>query len=63
VVIPPRKTAVPGAESKAPNLRDRHLDMINKEGRLAWQEATAYGQRALVETSMGRYKSITVTGI
>jgi hypothetical protein len=25
---------------------------------LAWQEATAYGQRALVETTMGRYKSI-----
>jgi hypothetical protein len=27
-------------------------------GRLEWQEATGYGQRALVETTMGRYKSI-----
>ena len=32
--------------------------MINTEGRLAWQEATGYGQRARVETTMGRYKSI-----
>ncbi|MET3139416.1 transposase [Undibacterium sp. GrIS 1.2] len=58
VVIPPRKTAVPGMESRSPSQRDRHLDIINKEGRLAWQEATGYGQRALVETTMGRYKSI-----
>ncbi len=43
VVIPPRKTAVPGMESRSPSQRDRHLDMINKEGRLAWQEATGYG--------------------
>ena len=58
VVIPPRKTAVPGTQSRSPSQRDRHLDMINTEGRLAWQEATGYGQRALVETTMGRYKSI-----
>jgi hypothetical protein len=32
--------------------------MMTTEGRLTWQEATGYGQRALVETSMGRYKSI-----
>ncbi|MBC7489454.1 MAG: hypothetical protein H7240_05145 [Glaciimonas sp.] len=32
--------------------------MINTEGRLAWQKATGYGQRALVETTMGRYKSL-----
>ena len=58
VVIPPRKTAVPGTGSNSPNQRDHHLDMITKEGRLAWQVATGYGQRALVETTMGRYKSI-----
>ena len=58
VVIPPRKTAVAGVESSTPIQRDRHLDMINTEGRLAWQEATGYGQRALVETTMGRYKSL-----
>ena len=58
VVIPPRKTAVSSNEQSPPNQRDRHIDMINNEGRLAWQEATGYGQRALVETTMGRYKSI-----
>lgn len=61
VVIPPRKTAVPGAGSNVPNQRDRHIEMINTEGRLAWQEATGYGQRARVETTMGRYKSIIGT--
>ena len=58
VVIPPRKTAVAGTGSSAPGQRDRHIEMINTEGRLAWQEATGYGRRALVETTMGRYKSI-----
>jgi hypothetical protein len=32
--------------------------VIQSLGRLEWQEATGYGQRALVETTMGRYKSI-----
>src|SRR5215217_7502444 len=27
-------------------------------GRLAWQAATGYGQRSLVETTMGRYKTL-----
>ena len=58
MVIPSRKTAVPATESRSPNQRDRHLEKINKEGRLAWQTATGYGQRALVETTMGRYKSL-----
>ena len=30
--------------------------MIADQGRLAWQTATDYGQRSLVETTMGRYK-------
>ena len=58
VVIPPRKTAVPGIASWATNQRDRHLEKINTEGRMAWQAGTGYGQRALVETTMGRYKSL-----
>jgi hypothetical protein len=32
--------------------------MFDPFGRLEWQEATGYGKRALVETPMGRYKSI-----
>jgi hypothetical protein len=58
VVIPPRATAVPGGEPGPPTQRDRHLQMITDQGRLAWQAATGYGQRALVETTMGRYKSL-----
>ena len=27
-------------------------------GRLCWQEVTSYGGRALVETTMGRYKAL-----
>jgi Transposase DDE domain len=57
VVIPPRSTAVPGGEGQ-PTQRDRHLAMIAEQGRLAWQAATGYGQRSLVETTMGRYKSL-----
>jgi hypothetical protein len=56
VVIPPRSTAVPNGEHGAPTQRDRHLAMITEHGRLAWQVATNYGQRSLIETTMGRYK-------
>jgi hypothetical protein len=56
VVIPPRSTAIPSGELGPPTQRDRHLKMIMEQGRLAWQVATDYGQRALIETTMGRYK-------
>ncbi len=56
VVIPPRSTAVPSGGPSLPTQRDRHLLMIAEQGRLAWQAATGYGQRALIETTMGRYK-------
>ena len=58
VVIPPRSTAVLSGEPGPPTQRDRHLQMITDHGRLAWQAATGYGQRSLVETTMGRYKSL-----
>jgi hypothetical protein len=58
VVIPPRSTAVPSGELGSPTQRDRHLAMITEHGRLAWQVATNYGQRALIETTMGRYKAL-----
>jgi len=38
--------------------RDRHLEMITEQGRLAWQAATDYGRRSSVETTMGRYKAL-----
>ena len=55
VVIPPRSTAVPRSEPTSPTQRDWHLAMITDRGRLAWQATTGYGQRALIETTMGRY--------
>jgi transposase len=58
VVIPPRSTAVASGEQGPSTQRDRHLKMITEQGRLAWQTATDYGQRSLVETTMGRYKTL-----
>jgi hypothetical protein len=58
VVIPPRSTAVPSGEPDPPTQRDSHLVMIAEQGRLAWQATTGYGRRSLVETTMGRYKSL-----
>ena len=58
VVIPPRSTAVPSGEPDQPTQHGRHLKMITERGRLAWQAATEYGQRSLVETTMGRYKAL-----
>jgi hypothetical protein len=55
VVIPPRWTAISSCEPGPPTLRDRHLQIITERGRLAWQVATGYGQRALIETTMGRH--------
>jgi hypothetical protein len=59
VIIPPHVTAVLSAEAEhKPSQRDQHILSIAARGRLGWQEETDYGQRALVETAMGRYKAI-----
>jgi transposase len=59
VIIPPHVTAVlsdePGHNSSQ---RDQHILSIAAHGRLSWQKETDYGQRALVETTIGRYKAI-----
>jgi hypothetical protein len=52
VVIPPRVTAIP---SRSDTARDRHIAVIVERGRMAWQKATGYGRRNLVETAIGRY--------
>ena len=57
-MIPPRATAVPSGERDQPTQRDHYLKMITERERLAWQAATSYGQRSLVETTMGRYKAL-----
>ena len=59
VIIPPHVTAVLSAEAgHNPSQRDQHILSIAVRGRLGWQHETDYGQRALVETAMGRYKAI-----
>ena len=59
VVIPSRKTAVLSSEIKEEQTdRDRHILELEAKGRMAWQKAHGYGRRSLVETTMGRYKSI-----
>lgn len=58
IVIPPRSSAVRSCETGPPTQRDRHLEAIAAQGRLGWQKPTGYGRRALVETTMGRYKAL-----
>jgi hypothetical protein len=59
VIIPPHVTAVLSPEAgHNPSQRDQHILSIAAQGRLGWQKETDYGQRALVETAMGRYKAI-----
>jgi hypothetical protein len=59
VVIPPRASAVPSTkDAEAQSQRDRHIQLIAEEGRMAWQKATGYGRRSLAETAVGRYKAV-----
>ncbi len=58
IVIPPRSTSVLRGEQGPIAQRDRHLEMITEQGRLAWQKATDYGERSLIETTIGRYKAL-----
>jgi len=58
VIIPPRSSAVPGAQGgKPPSQRDQHIQLIRDRGRMAWQKATGYGRRSLAETGIDRYKA------
>jgi transposase len=59
VIIPPHVTAVLCHEAgDNPSQRDKHILLIAARGRLGWQKDADYGRRALVETTMGRYKAI-----
>ena len=58
IVIPPRSSAVPSTTGgDGPRQRDRHIQLIQEKGRMAWQKTTGYGRRSLVETAIGRYKT------
>jgi hypothetical protein len=58
VVIPPRSLSVVTTKTDCNATRDRHVQLIAEKGRMAWQKATGYGCRSLVETAIGRYKHI-----
>ena len=59
VIIPPRSTGVPSDTAEtAPTPRDRHLQLIRKQGRLGWQKAVNYGRRSLGGVAMMRYKTV-----
>jgi hypothetical protein len=59
VIIRPRSTAVlsDGVQT-TPTQRDRHLQSIAEHGRMGWQKASGYNQRALVESAIGRLKRV-----
>ena len=58
IIIPPRANAVERAHTEAPVQRNQHIAAIHNDGRMKWQLSTGYGKQSLVETAVGRYKSI-----
>jgi hypothetical protein len=59
IVVPPRSNAVPSETAGIkPTQRDGHLQMIAEHGRMAWQKASGYSWRALVEADIGRWKRV-----
>jgi hypothetical protein len=64
VVVPPRSSSVPSETAQtAPTMRGRHLQMITERGRMAWQKASGYNWRALVEADISRFKRVIGDGL
>jgi hypothetical protein len=59
VIVPPRSSSVPsGTADTAPTQRDWHRQLIAERGRMHWQKASGYNDRALVEADISRYKRV-----
>jgi hypothetical protein len=57
--VPPRSGAVPSQTAgTTPTQRDRHIEVIAEHGRMAWQKASGYNWRALVEADISRWKRV-----
>jgi hypothetical protein len=56
VVIPPSANAV--EKTKAAPMRNRNIQEIKDQGRMAWQKNRGYGRRNLSELAMQRYQKI-----
>ncbi|MGF9764416.1 IS5 family transposase [Microvirga sp. 0TCS3.31] len=64
VIVPPRATAVLSEDDQAgPTQRDRHLQNIAEHGSTGWQKRSGYNRRALVETSISRFKRVIGDGL
>jgi hypothetical protein len=64
VVVPPRANAVPSeAAETAPTQRDCHLQCIAERGRMGWQRASGYNDRALIEADISRWKRVIGDGL
>jgi Transposase DDE domain len=64
VIIPPRSTAVPSDTAEAaPTQRDRHLQLIAENGRIAWQKASGYTKRARAEAAVARWERVIGDGL
>jgi hypothetical protein len=64
VIVPPRSSAVPSQTAEtAPTQRDRHLQAITEHGRMAWQKASGYNWRALIEADISRWKRVIGDGL
>ncbi len=62
--MPPRSGAVPSdAAQTGPTRRDRHIEVIVERGRIAWQRASGYNWRALVEADVSRWKRVIGDGL
>src|SRR5215217_2227496 len=64
IIVPPRATAVPSATAEtAPTQRNRHLQLIAEKGRMGWQRASGYTNRARAEATIGRFKRVIGDGL
>ena len=64
VIVPPRSSAVPSVTADTtPTIRDLHLQVIAERGRMAWQKASGYNRRALVEADISRFKRVIADGL
>jgi hypothetical protein len=64
IIVPPRANAVPsGAAETIPTQRDAHLRCITERGRMGWQRASGYNNRALVEADVSRWKRVIGDGL
>ncbi len=64
VIVPPRASAVPSdAAETTPTQRDAHLQSIAERGRMGWQRASGYNDRALVGADISRWKRVIGDGL